>query len=355
MRDPLIALGLRPQPANPDPSAVAQRLLDLLIEFVSDVDPVDTGTVLDRVDMYQRLHQANTDPEHLTTMTDACAEACRQVRERVKRHRRDQKTEMEALVALVHETLGTLAGTESGFHSDVGDSMNRIEALTRVDDVRQLKVQLAREIAQVRRLAIERQQAWEQTSLSLNDRVRTLEARLIETTRAATVDPLTQLTTRGAFESIAREWLASPRTQFVLALIDIDKLKFINDAHGHQAGDRAIVAVASALRNSFRADVDVVARYGGDEFALLAHDVGFRQAETRLRMLVTSLQSSPIELVAGESMTLTVSCGMAACSAGDTLESLNERADAALYEAKRAGRDRIIAKDKPTLRSLRQH
>ena len=191
--------------------------------------------------------------------------------------------------------------------------------------------------------------------LSLSDRVRTLEARLVETTRAATVDPLTQLTTRGAFEAIAREWLASPRRQFVLALIDIDKLKFINDAHGHQAGDRAIVAVATALKNSFRADVDVVARYGGDEFALLAHDVGFRQAETRLRMLVASLRSSPIELVVGESMTLTVSCGMAECSAGDTLESLNERADAAMYEAKRAGRDRIVAKDKPTLRSLRQH
>lgn len=355
MSDPLIALGLRPKPAKLDSSAAARRLLDLLIEFVSDVDPIDVGTVLDRVDMYRRLTQANTDPEQLMTMADTCEEACRQVRDRVKRHQRDQKTEMEALVALVHETLDAVAGTESGFHSDFGHSMNRIEALSREDDVRQLKVQLAREIALVRRLSIERQQTWERARLSLTDRVRTLEERLIETTRAATVDPLTQLTSRGAFESIAREWLASPRTQFVLALIDVDKLKFINDAHGHQAGDRAIVGVATALSNTFRADVDVVARYGGDEFALLVHNMGFRQAEARLRMLAASLQSSPIELAGGESIVLTVSCGVAECSAGDTLESLNERADAAMYEAKRAGRNRIIARDKPTLRSLRKH
>src|SRR6185503_5528393 len=105
---------------------------------------------------------------------------------------------------------------------------------------------------------------------------------------------------------------------------------------------------------SFRS-FDVVARYGGDEFALLARDVGFQQVEKRLKMLTTSLQASPIELTDGQSMRLTVSCGMAEYSAGDSLESLVERADRALYDAKRSGRDRIVSNQKPTLRSLMQH
>jgi diguanylate cyclase (GGDEF)-like protein len=69
-------------------------------------------------------------------------------------------------------------------------------------------------------------------------------------------------------------------------------------------------------------------------------------------MMVTSLQSTPIEIADGESVRLTVSCGMAEYTAGDTLDSLIERADKALYEAKRAGRDRIVSRQKPTLRSL---
>jgi len=360
MRDPLIALGLRSRPASPDPSVgtsssgAAQRLLNILLEFISEVDPIETGTLVDRVEMYRLLAESETDVEHLTPMTDACEAVCGQVRGRVKKQREDQKKEIVALAALVHETLGALAGTEQGFHSNVGESMNRIEELTRVDDIRQVKMQLAREVTLVRQLAVTRQKAWEERSAYLTERVRSLEQRLNETTIEATVDTLTQLTRRGAFEELVREVLASPRKQFVIALIDLDKLKFLNDTYGHPAGDRAIVMVADTLKSSFRS-FDVVARYGGDEFALLARDVGLQQVERRLRMLSASLHSSAIELADGQSMRVTVSCGMAEYSAGDSLESLIERADGALYDAKRAGRDRIMSKEKPTLRSLMQH
>ncbi|HVG72753.1 MAG TPA: GGDEF domain-containing protein [Vicinamibacterales bacterium] len=355
MRDPLIALGLRPRASGPDPSAAAQRLLDVLLEFITEVDPLDTGTLLDRVEMYRLLADASIDPGQLTAMGDACATACRQVQDRISQQRQDQKAEMTALMSLVHQTLGALSGSESGFSSNVGSSMDRIEALSQVDDVRQIKAQLLREVTLIRRLTLHRQQQWEETCLSLRDRVRSLEDRLNETTLAATTDAMTQLTSRGAFESICREWLASPQKQFVLAMLDVDNLKVINDSYGHPAGDRAIVTIAAALKASFRADVDVVARYGGDEFVLLVHGLGFRQTEQRVRLLVSSLQSTPIQTGTGESMRLTISCGMAEYTAGDTLESLVERADSALYAAKRAGRDRIVTKEKPTLRTMLRH
>jgi len=355
MRDPLIALGLQPRGVSPDPSSPAQKLIKLLLEFAADVDPIDTGTLVDRMDLYRLLAESQADAQRLAAMTDACADVCREVRDRIRTQQKDQKSEIAALVTLVHETLATLGGTERGFQSSFGDSLSRLSALSDVDDVRQLKMQLAREVALVRQLAVSRQKDWEETCTSLTDRVRTLEQRLSETTIAATIDMLTKLTSRGAFDAIVREWLSSPRRRFVLALLDLDGLKTINDTYGHPAGDRAIVTVANALKDSFRMSVDVVARYGGDEFALLAGDIGFREAEKRLRMVVTSLQATPIELGEGEPVALTVSCGMAEYTAGDTLESLVERADKALYEAKRSGRDRIVSKQKPTLRSLLRH
>ena len=77
MRDPLIALGLRPRAPGPDPSTAAQRLLDVLLDFITEVDPLDTGTLIDRVEMYRLLADASVDPEQLTAMGDACATACR--------------------------------------------------------------------------------------------------------------------------------------------------------------------------------------------------------------------------------------------------------------------------------------
>jgi diguanylate cyclase (GGDEF)-like protein len=134
-------------------------------------------------------------------------------------------------------------------------------------------------------------------------------------------------------------------------MIDIDNFKTINDKHGHPVGDRALIAVAHALQSSVRKE-DVVGRVGGDEFAILVPDLPIRQAEARLRMLTTSLAAVPIATHGGSTLMITLSVGLAEYSAGDTIDSLKERADNALYEAKRLGRNRVVVKSKPTLRDL---
>ena len=355
MRDPLIALGLRSRPSIPEKSGSAvQRLLLLLFDFIAEVDPLETGTLTDRFDMYRLLADSSDDPERLEALIQACAEVCKRVTERLATQRRDQKAETAALLGLVHDTLLELSGSDADFTSKFGDSMKRFDGLSDIDDVRQLKVQLAREVALVRQLAAERQKNWEDAYGILVERVHALEENLTQTRVAASIDAVTRVATRSVFETACQEWLGSAR-RFVLALIDVDRLKSINDTYGHQVGDRTLATIANALKDSFRADLDVVARYGGDEFVLLARDMSFRQTESRLRMLMQSLRSSPIDLGSGRSITITLSCGMAEYSAGDTLESLVERADAAMYESKRVGGDRIAAREKPTLRSMMQH
>jgi diguanylate cyclase (GGDEF)-like protein len=128
-------------------------------------------------------------------------------------------------------------------------------------------------------------------------------------------------------------------------MVDIDGYKSYNDRYGHQAGDECMRTVAQAIASSAKRPADIVARYGGDEFALILKDTdldGARVVSERIRQAIESLQiphvASPVGIV-------TVSCGVAAQRPGGSGDSLNlvAAADRALYAAKRRGRNRTCA------------
>jgi diguanylate cyclase (GGDEF)-like protein len=159
------------------------------------------------------------------------------------------------------------------------------------------------------------------------------------------VDWLTGIYNRRHFETLARAELARAQRYMrplSILMIDIDHFKPINDQHGHAAGDRVIQAVAAICRGAKR-DSDVVARLGGDEFALLLPETTEEAATLfaeRLRVQIDDCTPT----VAGEKLALTVSIGIASATLNMSgLEALMRRADQALYEAKRAGRDRVMA------------
>lgn len=131
--------------------------------------------------------------------------------------------------------------------------------------------------------------------------------------------------------------------RFGLLIVDVDFFKSVNDQYGHAFGDAVLVCVGATLRGAVRGG-DVVARWGGEEFAVLVEssdDAGLAEAAERIRVLVAE---SEVRL-AGVQQTVHVSVGGALAWPGDSAEKLFTRADAALYDAKEAGRNRIeIAK-----------
>jgi diguanylate cyclase (GGDEF)-like protein len=163
----------------------------------------------------------------------------------------------------------------------------------------------------------------------------------------STTDRLTGLDNRGVFESrMAEEMVRAARYQrpFALALVDIDRFKSLNDSKGHAEGDRRLCIVAQLLRRRLRGS-DVAARYGGDEFALLLPETGHDEALALLEDLRAAVAGhlDPAATAPGEA--LTCSAGLAAWpddgySAKDLLAAADER----LYEAKRAGRDRVLGR-----------
>ena len=140
------------------------------------------------------------------------------------------------------------------------------------------------------------------------------------------------------------------RPPFVLATIDVDDFKAVNDQHGHDVGDRVLVAVAETLVRSLRGE-DLVARLGGDEFAILAAPLTLQQAQGRFGSFVDAVRAA-CRRVTPDGSAVTISIGIAELSAGDTLESVHKRADQALYEAKRAGKGRVAVKATPFIRDL---
>jgi diguanylate cyclase (GGDEF)-like protein len=163
--------------------------------------------------------------------------------------------------------------------------------------------------------------------------------------RLAMIDPLTAILNRRAFMLEYERELSRcvrEKTGLALAIFDLDHFKDVNDTHGHLVGDKVLRRVADTLRASLRGH-DVIGRYGGEEYALLMPGADTAAALAGTERARLAVGERPIQ-VGSLRIPITVSAGVAADgSAGADWESLLRSADAALYEAKRSGRNRVVA------------
>jgi diguanylate cyclase (GGDEF)-like protein len=152
-----------------------------------------------------------------------------------------------------------------------------------------------------------------------------------------TTDSLTGLLNRRSFEQRVTE-LLDTGTPVSVVMADLDHFKVLNDTYGHAVGDRALILFAQTLQNSLRAQ-DVVGRHGGEEFTVALPDCSASNAQMTLELLRARLETAIT--VAGLPR-YTASFGVVDAEDQEDLPAVLVRADAALYTAKREGRDRIV-------------
>lgn len=166
----------------------------------------------------------------------------------------------------------------------------------------------------------------------------------------AQTDSLTQVANRGRFVEIANQELARCRRYghpLSLWMLDIDHFKVVNDTYGHHAGDIALQSLMVTSRQALR-DWDILGRMGGEEFAVLLPETDSMQALEVAERLRKAVATTGIPIEDGAVVHLTVSTGIATANDSDiTVETLLERADKALYEAKRSGRDKVCVAESP--------
>jgi diguanylate cyclase (GGDEF)-like protein len=169
------------------------------------------------------------------------------------------------------------------------------------------------------------------------------EALVAELRQQAAVDSLTGLVTRRVLDDALHRALTArePGHGTALVMLDVDRFKAVNDAHGHPVGDAALVHIASVLAAHTRSDT-VICRIGGDEIAFLMPGCSLSTALRRAEELVHRVRENPLPLTEGHILALSVSAGVAhAPEDATTITELYAKADAALYNAKNAGRDRV--------------
>jgi diguanylate cyclase (GGDEF)-like protein len=167
----------------------------------------------------------------------------------------------------------------------------------------------------------------------------------LETARLANTDPLTGLANRRRFgEDLAAALRRAERygEGLGLAIFDLDRFKSVNDGHGHEVGDRLLVEVARLFGEGLR-DTDRVARLGGEEFGAILSHVGVEEAREVTERMRRSVAALRLPLETGDELRATISAGVAVYPLhGADDRALMRRADAALYDAKKGGRDRVV-------------
>ena len=169
-----------------------------------------------------------------------------------------------------------------------------------------------------------------------------LEAQLQQ---LAATDGLTGVVNRRRFMDLAADEIKRATRlshPLALALLDLDHFKQINDTYGHATGDQALIALTSICQGSIR-EIDVLARFGGDEFVLLFPETTSAEAHAVMERVRLALIAQPVD-VHGKLVALSISVGIAGlASAAKSLDTLIECADQALYQAKAAGRNRVVS------------
>ncbi len=200
----------------------------------------------------------------------------------------------------------------------------------------------------LRRLVAETQEVSRRTEAAARKlsetsrKTREMQHELAEARHLASTDPLTGLANRRQLDDALREGLAAHRPAS-LVMVDLDHFKAVNDNHGHPAGDQVLQHLAALLRE-FSGEGALAARFGGEEFALILPQGAVREAVALAERLRARISQSAVPIrQTGQRLSITASLGVAVASPGELPAQLIERADAALYEAKRSGRNRVCS------------
>ncbi len=268
----------------------------------------------------------------------------RQQQQRLKGERDRARDALKTLVASLVAELGDLGGRTGRYGAQLDSYAGSIEQADSLDSLAGLVREMVQQSRTVQADVVSagaRLQAGQDQAAQLSVRVRELEGDLRRLSEEVSTDALTQVANRRglahAFEAESARHARDGAT-LAVALIDIDNFKKLNDSLGHSVGDEALKSLAARVRAALR-PVDHVARFGGEEFVLLLPATDVVQAQEALTRLQRELTAS-LFMHEGRDVFVTFSGGVTAWRVGEAIDAAIERADEALYEAKRSGKNR---------------
>jgi diguanylate cyclase len=346
-----------------DSLTINEVLLQLLekIELPADVN--------DEVEQIQHQLEGDVSQNEWPELLERISRLIRTMREKAN----EEKKSLESFLAQLTEQLQTLDNFISGVEKDHQESIHEGQALSdrmqdhiqhigrSVDDAAELEQlkdavrtrldTISQHMTEFRNYEEVRDVRAQEKIDELNARIKSMEEdseqlrnKVKQERESALMDQLTEVRNRMAYdERIEQEYARWKRYQSPLSLIviDIDFFKKINDNFGHIAGDKVLHTVAQNLQENIR-ETDFLARYGGEEFVIIMPDTEAQEGLAVAEKLRTAVQDCGFHY-RGDSVQVTISCGVAEFSQSDIPGKVFEKADAAMYRAKSEGRNRCFA------------
>jgi diguanylate cyclase len=267
----------------------------------------------------------------------------------LKKNLNEAKERLKAMLAGFVDHLSTFSVSTSNYHNKIEKCAEKISA---ANDLAELNDVIEEVMRETRVIQLNAQRSRDDLA-SMKARVdeaerevARLQNELTEASEMVRHDQLTgALNRKGMDETLERELARARRRQtpICIALLDVDNFKTLNDTYGHQTGDDALVHLARVIRESLRPH-DTLARYGGEEFLIILPDTPLADASTALTRLQREL-TKRFFLHKNEKLLITFSAGVTAFRAEEPRQEAIARADAAMYQAKKSGKNRVVAAD----------
>ena len=256
------------------------------------------------------------------------------------KHYQQKACEVKEMLLMMARTAESVGARDQRCAGQMTEVTERLQAIASLDDLTEIRASIEKSAAELKS-SIDRMTAEGKAVLDhLKEQVTSYQTKLEEAEEIASRDALTGLSSRLYVEGQIEKRMGAS-TPFCVAIIDIDRFKKVNDDHGHLTGDDLLKQFGTELRSACRA-TDVIGRWGGDEFILL-FDCGRTEAEgqtERLRKWICG--NYTVRGKAGEvKLRVDASIGLAERTAGEEMKELLARADAAMYEEKAAGRQKV--------------
>lgn len=329
---------------------IREALLGLLRLLIDNIEQLVEGDhwIQDQVAIVRAVLERPLTPEVIDQAEQAIKDLMAK-QSALKRSVEEAKANLKALLKdfIVH--LGEMSEHTDGYQRKLEAHADKLEMTHDIGSINDIIRSLIRDTRDMKDTA-------EKSRLALTaarEHVRTAELRIQQMERE--LDQLTEqvredqltgtLNRRGLDEAFKREAGRADRqsTAMSVALLDIDNFKSLNDVHGHKTGDQALQHIVGVIKEHLR-PADALARFGGEEFVVLLPDSDTREAVEVMTRLQREL-TKRFFLHNNERLLITFSCGVTRRRSGEDLESSVERADRALYQAKRAGKNRVVVTD----------
>jgi diguanylate cyclase len=327
--------------------AALQKLLQLVIENISELVE-DDKWVQGQIGMVLDLFGQPLNINRLDDVGQRLKEVIYR-QSALKKNLNEAKERLKAMLAGFVDHLATFSTSTSDYHNKIEKCAEKIST---ANDLAELNDVIEEVMRETRIIQLNAQRSRDELAAmkarvdEAEREVARLQNELTEASEMVRHDQLTgALNRKGMEETIERELARARRRQtpICIALLDVDNFKTLNDTYGHQTGDDALVHLARVIRESLRPH-DTLARYGGEEFLIILPDTPLADANTALTRLQREL-TKRFFLHKNEKLLITFSAGVTAFRENEARNEAIARADAAMYQAKKSGKNRVVAAD----------